>query len=876
METQGAYTPGIAIPFSELLRQHRVDAALTQEELAERAGLSRNAISALERGERSRPQRATIDLLSTALNLAGDELATFVTSARTGAHADPDESPPADPPTNLPLPPTPLIGREAELARAGALLQREDRHDLGGFPGTRLLTLTGPGGVGKTRFALELAARSRHDFADGVFLVGLAPLADPALIADAIAQTLDLREERRRSVTEALVAYLRDRRLLLILDNFEHLASGAPLLADLLAGSAGLNILVTSRAPVQLRGEQVLPVPPLALPEPSDAASLDRLRQVPAVALFAQRAAAADPDFALTTDNGPAVAEICRRLDGLPLAIELAAARTPLLPPRALLQRLTEAPALRLLTDGARDLPERQQTLRRTLEWSHGLLDPEEQRLFRRLSIFAGGATIEAAEAVAGGQDGRGGQTDGRTDGQNERGSLSACPPAPLYPLEGVASLVTKNLLRREETGVDAGGRRVGMLETVREFGRELLAESGEEPATGRAHAHYFLALAESAAPRMTGSAQVAWLTRLEAEHENLRAALGWTVASGEIATGLELAASLFHFWHARGHLSEGQGWFDRLLGQGADVPRAVRARALHISGQLAYAMGELARAEALQEESLALRRELDDRRGIANMLSNLGVIAQDRGDLDRAEMLLEECLAVDRELGDRWGLAASLNNFSRLAYLRGDLARSRALQTESLALVRELGDVRSIAISLSNLGSIARDEGDLAAAEALFEESLGHWRELGELRGIGVELMHLGMVAAEAGDAALAEVLIVESIARLHAIDTVQDTLTSLEALAPVAVALGRPRQAVTLLAFADAQRLALGLPRPPDQQASRDTAVRAARAVLSADLFSTAWGDGAEMPLDAAVALAAESRERETGPTPVASSIV
>jgi predicted ATPase len=672
-------------------------------------------------------------------------------------------------------------------------------------------------------------------------------------LATTIARAFDLREGGRRSAADALVAFLRDRQLLLLLDNFEHLTAGATLLADLLAVCGGLTLLVTSRSPVRLRGEQVLPVPPLPLPEPFRAAPFDRLRHVPSVALFAQRAHAADPDFALTTENVAAVAEICRRLDGLPLAIELAAARTPLLPPSALLSRLTEAPALPLLTDGARDLPERQQTLRRTLEWSHDLLNADEQRLFRRLSIFAGGATLDAAGAVS-----RGAQRAPEESSSREE-DHSLLDPSTARLLDSLGSLVDKSLVHLStlSTQHSALSTRYGMLETVREFGRELLAASGEEPDTERAHARYFLTLAETAVSELTGADQAAWLARLDAEHENLRAVLGRALASGDAETGLRLAVSIWRFWHSRGYLTEGRRWLDELLALPATTSPATRAGGLGAAGLFAYAVGNLAEAEALLEESLALSRELGDDRRIANLLGNLGVIAQDRGDLDRAAVLLEECLAVDRALGDRWGLAASLTNLARLARLRGDLPRSRALQAESLALIRELGDARGEAMSLSNLASIAKDEGDLATAEALFEESLGRWRELGELRGIGVELRHLGMVAADRGDSARAEALIVESVSRLHAIDAVQDTLIGLEMLAPVAVSQGRPRRAVRLLAAADALRESLDVPRSPDEPTAHEDAVVAVRAALPADGFATAWAEGAALSLDEAVAI-------------------
>jgi tetratricopeptide (TPR) repeat protein len=567
--------------------------------------------------------------------------------------------------------------------------------------------------------------------------------------------------------------------------------------------------------------------------------SVDQLRRVPSVALFVQRARAADPGFVLTAENGPPVAEICRRLDGLPLAIDLAAARTPLLPPEALLARLAAAPALPLLTDGARDLPERQQTLRRTLEWSYDLLSSAEQRVFRGFAVFEGGATIEAIEAVTNGMD--------------------DAPRSNPEVLSLVASLVDKSLLRRD--GAAGGHPRIGILETIREFARERLEASGKGEDAARAHLRHYLALARAAAPELTGAEQVGWFARLDTEHENLRAALGWALASGDLEQGLQLAGSLFRFWHTRGYLSEGRRWLEDLLGLEGTVTPDTHARAFHSAGLLAYAVGDLARAEDLLGQSLVIRRERNEERDIADLLSNLGVIAQDRGDLERAEILLAECLTLDRKLGDRWGLAASLVNSSRLSRLKGDLARSRELQTEALTVVRELGDVRSVAISLSNLGSIARDEGDWETARALSEESLELWREIEEPRGIGVELKNLGLVALELGDPARAEMLIAESVERLHAIDTVQDTLSALEALAQVLIARDARLRAVRLLAAAETLRAGIDTPRPPDEQIARDAAIESARVSLTTESFDAAWKAGAKLSLGEAVTFARET---------------
>jgi predicted ATPase/DNA-binding CsgD family transcriptional regulator len=635
-------------------------------------------------------------------------------------------------PRKLPTPPTSLIGRDRERAAVGSQLRRAE---------VRLLTLTGAGGVGKTRLALAVAEDLLATFEDGVFFVDLAPIVDPALVASVIAGAVEVNETARKPLVASLADHLRARSVLLVLDNFEQVLAAAPLLAELLAACPALKALVTSRAALHLSGEHEFPVPPLELPDPKHPPDAEALSQYEAVTLFIQRARAAKPDFQITNASAAAVAELCARLDGLPLAIELAAARVKLLSPQALLARLRRR--LDLLIGGARDRPARQQTLRGTIDWSYDLLEPDERTLFARLAVFVGGCSLEAAEAVCAEDEGR--RTE---DEMAKRPSSSVLRPPSVLDL--VASLVDKSLLRQAEG--PEGEPRFGMLETIREYAAERFEASGDADTWRRRHAEYYLALAEQAAPELVGPAQTTWLERLEREHDNLRAALGWAIERGGEALGLRLAAALGHFWAVRGHLNEGQGWLERALSRWPEAPAPARAEALGAAGHLAYIRNEYERAATLHEEGLSLRRALGDQPGVALSLHNLGRVAHYRGDLERAAALYDESLAIRRALGDQRGVALSLNSSGVLARDRRDDERARALYEESLALFRELGDTWGIGLLLNNLARVTRDQEDWEQTAALCAESLALFRDLGDRHGVAWVLSNLAIVAQRRG----------------------------------------------------------------------------------------------------------------------------
>jgi len=704
--------------------------------------------------------------------------------------ARPAAAPEPELPGALPAPPTPLVGREREVAQAQQLLQQ---------PNLRLLSMTGPGGVGKTRLAIEVAMGLSPGFPDGVFFVSLAAVADPGLVAAVIAQTLELKEAAASSLWAGLKTHLRPQHVLLLLDNFEQVIAAATLVAELLAAAPQLKILVTSREVLHIRGEHEFPVPPLALPDKDHLPAVPELTHTPAIALFVQCARAVKADFAITADNAATVAAICARLDGLPLAIELAAARAKLLPPAAMLARL--AHPLHVLTGGARDLPVRQQTLRDTLRWSYDLLTPMEQHLFCGLAVFAGGCTLEAAGAVV-------------------------APPAPSAPapgadaaidlLEPIGSLVDKSLLRQAEG--PGGELYLRMLATVREYALERLAERGAVEAIQRRHAAYYLAFVEAAAAELSGPQQGPWLERLEIAHDNLRAALHWSIAQDGAATALQMLGVLWRFWEIHGHLSEGRQWLEAALQAGTAAPAALRAAALHGGSRLAWLQGDYPLARRWTEESLALSRALGNRKGIAQALHALAILAGTLGEAGQAQTYYEESLALWRELGNKGNVARLLNSLGVVARSQGDYARAQTLFAESQALQQELGNQRSVALAQANLGFVALAQGAYAPARALFTASLERRQALGYRVGI-------------------------------------VDCLTGLAALADIQ---GDARRAVCLFSVVAAWRANLGYTLEIDDQAVYDHHLAAARRQLDAGQAAAAWQEGQLLTLEEASALA------------------
>jgi predicted ATPase/class 3 adenylate cyclase len=620
-------------------------------------------------------------------------------------------------PNNLPTQLTSFVGREAELAEAKRLLER-----------THLLTLTGPGGTGKTRLSLQLAAEVASTFPQGVYFVPLAPVRDAELVSSTILQMLGVADGGTRPPLDRLLDYVRDKHVLLVLDNFEQLLAAAPLVSELLKAGPGVKSVVTSRAVLRVYGEQEFAVPPLRLADPKALPGLEALSQFESIRLFIERAAAVKPDFRVTNENAPAVAGICERVDGLPLAIELAAARIKVFTPQALLARLETC--LGMLSSGSRDLPGRQQTLRGAITWSYDLLDDGGRRLLARFAVFARGASLEQAEAICGPAEEIGAEV-----------------------LDGLVSLVDQSLLRQESLTDES---RFLMLQTIREFAWERLAASGAEAALiQQRHAAAFLALAERAQPELTGPRQKEWLDRLDRDHDNFRAALDWCAASGAAPTAFRLAAALWRFWQMRGHLHEARQRMGRVLAiPGGREHSRERARALEAAGGIAYWQGDMAAAQPFYQESLEICKELGDKPMIANALYNLAfVFTVTRIDLARGESLLTEALGVYRELEDRPGTAKALWGIGQAAFLAGDHVTAQTVLEESLALLGSLQDRFSLGWVLHTLGLSYVRTTQLDRGRAALEESLQIFAQAHDVSGIVLLLDDFAELADAEGD---------------------------------------------------------------------------------------------------------------------------
>ena len=803
--------------FGYLLRAHRLRAGLSQEELADRAGLSVRGLRNLERGTRRSPYLRTVRVLATVLGLQdGEYRALLVAAGRE--HGSSERSPGGAPPA-LPLPS--LIGREQLLEHVVALLVQNR---------TRLLTLTGVGGVGKTRLALAAALAVQAEYREGVVVVELATVPDHTQVLPLLAHRLGLDAAEQSHYLARLNSHLRDRRMLLVLDNLEHLIEARMDLLRLLEACPETALLVTSRLRLGVRGERELEVEPLALPALDVTPDPATLREVAAVRLFVERAQMQVPAFNLTRENASAVATICRQLDGLPLAIELAAARMRLFTAPQLQARLERR--LSLLVGGPRDLPDRQQTMRATLAWSYQLLHAAEQTLFQRLAIFAGSCTVEAIQAICG----------------TEQTGLEA------DLLLWLEALLNHHLLRRDE--VD-GMVRLSMLQTVREYAWEQLVATGGDHEVAARHAAYYLALAERR-PALGSPEEGAVQVQLEREHDNLRAALAWCLANpqeGPPHAALRLCVALDFFWRARGYVSEGRAWLVKALEQDEAAPPALRARAYVAAGFMGWLQSDLEPATGLVEIGLGLANQAGDLEVCARAHNALAAIVSSRGSFVEARAHCEQALALYRAGGTPAQVAIQLNNLGNILMRTGDVAQAAPFLEECISLSERLGHHRLLAFALGNLGTVTSQLGDLVRAGNLLQRALAIFREQADLQNIATVLWSLGRLAFQRDELATARALLAESASSFDQLGSKEDLILALELLAAVLTAQRQARMAAVLLGAADAGRAATGAQRPGAEQQAYDACYAATVAALEAHTFADAWNTGQLYTLHAAV---------------------
>jgi predicted ATPase/transcriptional regulator with XRE-family HTH domain len=819
------------ISLAALLKRDRLATGLTQEELAERAKVSVRAISDLERGVRQAPHKDTLTLLIAAMGLSAEDAEQLRDAARR-THSRRTAAPAAAVAgkragaalTEIPTSLTALIGREHE---EGVIVHALTATDI------RLLTLTGPAGIGKTRLAEQVALNMQGAFRDGVVFIPLTPVSDDTLVLSTVAQALGLREDPGASLFDTLRLGLAGQERLLVLDNFEHVVEAAPSIVAVLGACPRVRALVTSRAALRVRGEHEFAVPPLDIPNLDHLPPLEDLARYAAIALFVRRAQATCRTFALTAESARAVAAICVRLDGLPLAIELAAARIKVLTPQALLARLESG--LSLLTRGAVDLPEQQRTMRHAISWSYDLLTTAERELFQRLAIFAGGWTLEGAEAICA-EDG-------------DRGASV---------LDQLTALVDKNLV---VAGDGVGGEpRFRLLELIREYAREQLTAAGEEAALRRRHAEYFLAFAEMANTRLSGASQAAWFSRLSEEHANLRAALAWATESGSgaVELGLRLAAALWWFWQVRNHAQEGRVWLERLLQLQREPDSAgtllARAEALRGAGNLAWFQGDFAPARPLLEESLALYRRAgaDGASGQANTLVTLGLVADELGEWGDAVTLFEEAIPLFSELGDTNQIAKVHNNLAVVAYRQERYPEAIHLYEQSLALHRQTGDTYSIGLTLANLAESVQLQGNVARAAELLAQSLAVFEELSDKDNIAYVLSNLSSVVRQQGDYMRALDLYRQSLTMAREVSAKRSVYAVLDEMAELAGCLHRSTEALQLFALSTKLRVESGISRSQGLQAQYESGLASAHAQLGAADSDILWEVGRRLTLD------------------------
>ena len=866
--------------FGDLLRRARREAGLTQEALAERAGLSARGISDLERGITVRPHRDTFEMLVDALDLEPDERREWESLRRrtavrkTSADAQ-SKNERRLPISNLPTLLTTFVGREQEMAEVRALLEQS---------ATRLVTLTGPGGIGKTRLGLALAGNLVDLFPDGVFLIELAPVRDSALVTSSIAQGLGVRETGNDPLIHSLTAFLAQRQLLLILDNFEHVAETAPIITDLLGVSSRVKIVVTSRMRLRLRGEHEYRVPPLAAPSDSTT-TYEELGSYPATRLFIERVREVRPAFQVTSDNADAVAAICRRLDGLPLAIELAAARSTVLSPQAILARLDQP--LVLLTSGPRDVPERLQTIRATIQWSYKLLAPSEQQLLRRLSVFVGGWTLEAAASI-----------------DDETHSVDV--------LDDLTTLVDANLIADREQ--PDGEPRFGMLEIVREFGLEALQLAGELDEVHQRHAEYFCDLVQRLEPCLYRSEQIETLDRLELEHTNIRAALAWLAERCDAEQGLALSGALWRFWWLHGHIPEGRGWYERFLrlsvhgldpklraialtGAGIlaerayhfddairlheealsiwfDLPLPDRERAcwsLLSVGNVALLRSDFETARKRYDEAIQLARRLGDPGHIGRALFRIGNAALEQGNVPQALNIWQQSADYTREAGDVFTLATTIGNIGISLVWEGEHDKCKPLIEEALALHRCLGNKKDISNLLLKLGSVDVQRGRNDAALVLVIEGLAIARDLGDRRQVATALKALGDAHCENGDIVRALESYREGLLLAQSVDAIAVILGHFDGIVKTMHRRGQVEDLVTLIAASEHIRQTIGVRRERsdrfDQSQIEQITTRAEQ-MVSETSYRAAWENGYTMSLDEAISFALERTSLQCPP--------